>query len=100
MNKKMLGIVLVLLTFLAIGAVFAQVCLTNDAAAVTASGRTISVRNKMNNQPINVEIHYKGNNARVSSGSIETGAIEAFGTKRVTIPENTTYTSYTVWSCY
>jgi len=100
MNKKALGIALVLFTLLAVGVVFAQVCLTNDAANVIPNGRTISVRNKMNNQSINVEIFYTGKKGISSSGSIETGAIEAFKTTTVTIPQNTTYSSYTVWTCY
>jgi hypothetical protein len=99
-EQERLGIALVLLMLLTVGVVFAQVCLTNDTANVTPSGRTVLVRNKMNNQPINVELHFTRSASRGGNGSVETGAIDAFGTKTVTLPEYSTYSSYTVWSCY
>jgi hypothetical protein len=100
MNKKVFSIALVLLTLFVVGTVFAQVCLTSAAARVSASGRSVTVKNNMNNQQINVEVHYKAANNRGRSGSVETGAIDPLGTKVITLPENTTYSDYTVWSCY
>ena len=100
MNKKVFGIALVLLTLFVIGTVFAQVCLDKTAARVSASGSTVTVKNNMNNMPINVEIHFTRTVGRGGNGSVETGAINALGTKTITLPEHATYSSYTVWSCY
>ena len=99
-NKKVFGIALVLLTLFVIGTVFAQVCLDKTAARVSASGRSVTVKSNMNNMQIIVEVHYTATNSYGRSGSVETGAIDPLGTKVITLPENTKYSDYTVWSCY
>jgi hypothetical protein len=97
-KKTTVIIAAVFLALFAVGTVFAQVCLSNSAAKVDPNGRTVSVMNTMSNQKINVEVHWSKTNNR-TTGSEWAYEIGPLGRTTITLPANTTYTGYTVWSC-
>jgi hypothetical protein len=100
MNKKIIVGAFVLLTFLATGAVFAQVCLSNNAARVSGSGSSVSVMNKMNDVSINVEIDCFQTTRKSNKDTVWIYDLKPLATKSVPMPAGYEYAgTYTVYSC-
>ena len=109
--KKKIFLVALAILFVARAFVFAQECLTNNAARVTARGTTVQIINVMNNQRIRVEILYEVQRVRtLRNNQTETtwvdapygeysDPIEPLGRATVTLPTGARYKDYTVWSC-
>ena len=107
MKRKVLVIGIILIVLLAAGTVFAQqVCLSKSVACVNVSGTLVTVRNSMQDQPINVEVYYfntrLSNGNRIDDGSKQTlylDNIPAMGSKSGNLPANARYDDYEVFSC-
>ena len=102
MNKKILMISFILISIIAIGTVFAQVCLGPNAARVVPQGSSVRITNTMD-EDINVEIqfdlmHHQNPNFKVGSDSIMVFVSER-ATETIELPEFAKYTGYDVFAC-
>lgn len=107
MSKKFIVIPLLLLALIAVSTVFAQVCLAKTAARVNVSGSDVTVRNAMQDQPINVEVYYYDTRTSTNGGRVDYGSkktlyfdnIPAMGSKSSSLPNHARYDDYEVFSC-